>query len=196
MYAAKLLVAGLAGAYLANAASDLDKREETCFIISPDGSTAIHCRSCPSLSCDVVTTVSVGDKVDFSGYASGDCYEDNCTWDFNKNNKCYVNGYYTSSNCNHKVLSSMIISTSGLGSTSTTSTGSSPTGSERDTNFGPTTTFNPAATATSTTPVQSTSTSGSSPGLAGEESTGLRFVYHDCIFASQRSEYPRLKSGT
>jgi hypothetical protein len=77
MYAAKLLVAGLAGACAAKAASNLDKREEMCTIISPDGSKATNCRACPSLSCDVVTTVSVGDKEAFSGYASGDCYENN-----------------------------------------------------------------------------------------------------------------------
>lgn len=77
MYAAKVLVAGLAGACVANAASDFEKREETCTIISPDGSTAPKCRSCPGFDCDVVTTVRVGDEVDFSGYASGDCYESN-----------------------------------------------------------------------------------------------------------------------
>lgn len=77
MYAAELLVAGFAGACVANAASEFDRRDETCSIISPDGSKKTNCRSCPSLNCDVVTTVSVGDKLAFSGYASGDCYENN-----------------------------------------------------------------------------------------------------------------------
>jgi uncharacterized protein YgiM (DUF1202 family) len=77
MYAAGFFVAGLAGACVANAASNFDRRDETCSIISPDGSKKTNCRSCPGLSCDVVTSVSVGDKVAFSGYASGDCYEGN-----------------------------------------------------------------------------------------------------------------------
>lgn len=77
MYAANLLVAGLAGACLAEAASDFDRRDETCSIISPDGSKSIHCRSCPDLNCDVVSSIAVGDKVAFSGWASGDCYENN-----------------------------------------------------------------------------------------------------------------------
>ncbi|KAL6693217.1 hypothetical protein J3F84DRAFT_380261 [Trichoderma pleuroticola] len=87
---------------LASAApSSLNKRE-MCNVFNNDG--PVHCRSSPKFSAKSVTTIGDGDAWDFSCYKSGDCYEGVCSWDYNWELKCYINGYYTSDQCNSKNL--------------------------------------------------------------------------------------------
>lgn len=57
---------------LASAAPSLDRRE-MCNVSNSDG--PVKCRSSPSFSAHVVTTIGDGDAWDFSCYKSGDCYE-------------------------------------------------------------------------------------------------------------------------
>ncbi|KAF3402240.1 hypothetical protein DPV78_004029 [Talaromyces pinophilus] len=75
-----------------------DKRaEELCSIINV--STYVNCRSGPGTGYSVVTTFKEGEKWYYSCYEPGTCTEGNCTWDWNEDWGCYVNGYYTSANC-------------------------------------------------------------------------------------------------
>ncbi|PLB37512.1 uncharacterized protein BDW47DRAFT_106763 [Aspergillus candidus] len=86
---------------LAVTASPLTKRKEVpCTIVSNDG--WVKCRRSPRLDAYYDTRYADGYNDDFKCYKVGDCYKGNCTWDFN--GSCYVNGYYTSSNCNTKNL--------------------------------------------------------------------------------------------
>ncbi|KAH8688991.1 hypothetical protein BGW36DRAFT_75956 [Talaromyces proteolyticus] len=164
-------------ASVVNAGSANMKRDQVCSITSPDGIKTIHCRSCPHLSCSIVANLPVGDKANFSSYATGDCYEGNCTWDYTPEHQCFVNGYYTTSNCNHNDLALTVLS-------STTSPSSQSTGLPQststflDTSFGPTTTFNPAATATSMITQTPSATTGSSSNIAIEKGicAGLGFA--------------------
>ncbi|KAI5464252.1 hypothetical protein BGZ63DRAFT_401218 [Mariannaea sp. PMI_226] len=87
----------LALPFLASAAPIIEKRE-MCNVFNNDG--AVKCRSGPHFDAKVVTTIGDGDGWDFSCYKAGDCYEGNCTWDYNWELKCYINGYYTSDQCN------------------------------------------------------------------------------------------------
>ncbi|KAJ3473499.1 hypothetical protein NLG97_g10271 [Lecanicillium saksenae] len=64
--------------------------------------STVNCRSGPSLSARVVKSLTVGNTYKFGCYKRGDCYQDNCTWDYAIDHDCYVNGYYTSSLCSTK----------------------------------------------------------------------------------------------
>ncbi|KAH8696243.1 hypothetical protein BGW36DRAFT_380505 [Talaromyces proteolyticus] len=75
---------------------------QVCAIIGSDG--PVHCRSCPHVTCKIITTIPVGTKLNFTSYAVGDCAGDNCTWDFTPDDDCYVSGFYTSGNCNTSEL--------------------------------------------------------------------------------------------
>ncbi|KAJ6783092.1 hypothetical protein PWT90_08618 [Aphanocladium album] len=61
--------------------------------------STVNCRSGPSLGSRVVRSLTVGKTYKFGCYKRGDCYQDNCTWDYDIDHDCYVNGYYTSSLC-------------------------------------------------------------------------------------------------
>ncbi|KKO98316.1 hypothetical protein THAR02_09580 [Trichoderma harzianum] len=81
---------------------------EMCNVFNNDG--PVHCRSSPKFSAKSVTTIGDGDAWDFSCYKTGDCYEGVCSWDYNWELKCYINGFYTSDQCNSSnVTSSLII---------------------------------------------------------------------------------------
>lgn len=104
---------------------------EMCNVFNNDG--PVHCRSSPKFSAKSVTTIGDGDAWDFSCYKSGDCYEGVwyvcstvkwqrekwliltmiSSWDYNWELKCYINGFYTSDQCNSSnAISTLIISSS------------------------------------------------------------------------------------
>ncbi|KAI9928689.1 hypothetical protein ASPWEDRAFT_149298 [Aspergillus wentii DTO 134E9] len=84
---------------LAVTANPLVKRKETeCTIVS-HGDGWVNCRRQPRVNGEYWGKVQNGVKSDYLCYAIGDCYEGNCTWDWNFDMGCYINGYYTSSKC-------------------------------------------------------------------------------------------------
>ncbi|PLN75727.1 hypothetical protein BDW42DRAFT_33253 [Aspergillus taichungensis] len=85
----------------------LGKRaNQSCKIVNTE-SEYVKCRSGPGFSHDIQAVVYPAKRYKFTCYKSGDCYENNCTWDAVKmsNGKyCYVNGYYTDDKCTAAAL--------------------------------------------------------------------------------------------
>ncbi|KAL2826091.1 hypothetical protein BDW59DRAFT_161215 [Aspergillus cavernicola] len=79
----------------------LEKRANVVCSIVNSSSSSVKCRSGPGFDYGVIASVTPGKNYQFNCYKSGDCYNNNCTWQRiswdGKN--CYVNGYYTSSKC-------------------------------------------------------------------------------------------------
>ncbi|KFY67162.1 hypothetical protein V496_01736 [Pseudogymnoascus sp. VKM F-4515 (FW-2607)] len=77
---------------------ELFKRaDQYCSIINV--STTVNCRAGPGTGYAMKAYAHNGDKYYFTCYKRGECVNGNCTWDYLKAGKCYINGYYTSSAC-------------------------------------------------------------------------------------------------
>ncbi|OJJ56858.1 hypothetical protein ASPSYDRAFT_47134 [Aspergillus sydowii CBS 593.65] len=84
----------------------LEKRRkaQTCKIINVDH--YVNCRYEPYLDAGEIFGFPNGDKLTFACYKKGDCFNGVCTWDqiTYLGTTCYVNGYFTDSNCSSKKL--------------------------------------------------------------------------------------------
>jgi hypothetical protein len=65
-----------------------------------------NCRSGPGFDYPVTHLPGTGVDYHFRCYKTGDCYNNNCTWDklVWSGGSCYVNGYYTDSRCTAAAL--------------------------------------------------------------------------------------------
>ncbi|KAL2844701.1 hypothetical protein BJX68DRAFT_242870 [Aspergillus pseudodeflectus] len=84
----------------------LEKRKsaQSCKIINVDH--YVNCRYQPSLDAGEIFGLKRGTKYVFACKAKGDCYSGNCSWDQITlyGTTCYVNGYFTDSNCSSDKL--------------------------------------------------------------------------------------------
>ncbi|KAL2871368.1 putative MBL2-like secreted peptide [Aspergillus lucknowensis] len=90
----------------AESSSALEKRKsaQSCEIINVDH--AANCRYGPSLDAGEIFGLTKGSTYTFACKAKGDCFNGNCTWDQVTlyGTTCYVNGYFTDSNCSSSKL--------------------------------------------------------------------------------------------
>ncbi|KAJ5084414.1 hypothetical protein NUU61_008993 [Penicillium alfredii] len=96
----------LPGASPADPGALFERATQLCKIISSDGD--VKCRAKPSFSGAVKHSFPNNSVWYFKCYKSSDCYNGNCTWDYNADYDCYVNGYYTSDNCSVSKLDTSI----------------------------------------------------------------------------------------
>ncbi|KAG2026269.1 hypothetical protein GB937_001777 [Aspergillus fischeri] len=86
---------------------DLEKRAsaQTCKIVNVDN--YVNCRYDAKLDAGAIFGFRKGDKLTFACWKHGDCYNGVCSWDQITYLKttCYVNGYFTDSNCSSSMLS-------------------------------------------------------------------------------------------
>ncbi|EAW15017.1 putative MBL2-like secreted peptide [Aspergillus clavatus NRRL 1] len=89
---------------------DLEKRRsaQTCKIVNVNPGNYVNCRYQPSLKAGEIFGFPKGEKLTFACYKKGDCVNGvwGSTWDQITYLKttCYVNGYYTDSNCPSSML--------------------------------------------------------------------------------------------
>ncbi|KAJ5092279.1 hypothetical protein NUU61_007149 [Penicillium alfredii] len=87
--------------------SDLAKRgARSCKIVNLNPGDNVNCRYGPHLGDGEIFGIPAGEKRTFACYENGDCVKGVCTWDQITilGTTCYVNGYYTDSNCSSKKL--------------------------------------------------------------------------------------------
>ncbi|KAL2841455.1 hypothetical protein BJY01DRAFT_249560 [Aspergillus pseudoustus] len=80
------------------------KSAQSCKIINVDH--YVNCRYQPSLDAGEIFGLKHGTEYVFACKAKGDCYSGNCSWDQITlyGTTCYVNGYFTDSNCSSEKL--------------------------------------------------------------------------------------------
>ncbi|KAL4872104.1 hypothetical protein BDV12DRAFT_6591 [Aspergillus spectabilis] len=80
------------------------KKAQSCKIINAD--EYVNCRYTPHLDSGAIFGLKLGEKYVFACKKKGDCYGGNCTWDQITlyGTTCYVNGYFTDSNCSSAKL--------------------------------------------------------------------------------------------
>ncbi|GFF34669.1 hypothetical protein IFM51744_02525 [Aspergillus udagawae] len=85
---------------------DLEKRAsaQTCKIVNVDH--YVNCRYDAKLSAGEIFGFPKGEKFTFACWKHGDCFNGVCSWDqiTYLGTTCYVNGYFTDSNCSSKKL--------------------------------------------------------------------------------------------
>ncbi|KFX94382.1 hypothetical protein O988_06338 [Pseudogymnoascus sp. VKM F-3808] len=73
------------------------RKVEYCQIVNV--SSTVNCRAGPGTGYASKGSIPNGVSFHFSCYKRGECVNGNCTWDYAVDYQCYINGYYTSSQC-------------------------------------------------------------------------------------------------